>query len=699
VANHYKFASRLGLAALLVLIVSGTGWGAEREEADPADAGSPSLPGPADEQELPVVPETAPVRTETHTLTEAQAGYRFISVNRYGGRAAEYEYLHSNPVLGGLANYLGPDTKYSLEGGYLNDNDYHGDLTYDYKGIYRFKLTTESLFHNLDHEPLFAPAFTLGTASYIPVDLDPADLYGVRVEQDQAQFRYKFPRFPVHLNLGYWRMIKEGTAQQRFADQAFEGSPNTIYSQSRRIDRQTHEGQVGVDTHLGMFDVIYDFRIREFRDHAATPADTQFISRLDPVLALQRNGGFLEHNENPDSRFYAHTVRLHTSMSGGIVGAASYTYGRRENLSSLADFRGADQTYSIIQNIAGDLTYTPCRTFSMAVKYRRHDVERNGPATLTALPGLVANPPVGVRPALDTQKDVITATLSFRPTPLLTLKGEYKGEFLSRDNLGPWVQPGTISTLSYPAHSDLHTGSLTLLSRPVKGMRLMAEYTYSTSDNPAYANAFEEKHEGVAQVSYNAPSRWGATAGTRVSRENSDHVTLTSLDLVNAPVTLEMPRNKKSANVTASLWFAPVQKLTVSGSYSLVRSSTDQAVLFASVDPASNDLTNYTSQAQIYAVSAVYHYDALLDLALALQQVRSFAEFDPQSKSTLDTSGVKELSRLKTVESSLSARADYRFTRNLTCALEYTFRDYDEKITSLFDGSVNSVMLYLAAKW
>lgn len=711
--NHGKFTYRIGVAVLLILLMGGIARGAEQGDAEPADAGASAAPGPADKKELP---EPAPTITDTHSphsLMDAYAGYRFLSVNRNGGRAAEYEYLHSSPVLGGLANYLGPDTKFSLAGRYLSDNDYHGDFTYDYKGVYRVNLRTESLFHNLDHEPLFTPAFTLHDnttntdSHYSPNDLNPGDIYGVKVEQDLARFRYKFPRFPVHLNLGYWRMIKEGTAQQRFADQAFEGTGipntsilNTIFSKTRTVDRQTHEGEFGFDTHLGLFDFIYDFRIREFREHTATPRDQFIQPRTDPDLVMQRNAGIFEHNENPDSRFYAHTIRLHTSMSGGLVGAASYTYGRRENLSNLTDFRGADQTFSTIQNIAGDLSYTPCQSLSMALKYRRQDVERSGPLTLASLPGIVVNPPVTVRPALDTQRDVITATLSYRPTTLLTLKGEYKGEFLSRDNLGPWVQPGKISTLSFPAHSDLHTGSLTLLSRPVKGLKLMAEYRYSTADNPAYPAAYEEKHEGALRASYNAPSRWGVTAGTRISEENSDHLTVTSLDIT--PVPLQMPRNKKSADATVSLWFVPLARLTVTGSYSLLRSSTDQAVLFASSNSGSSTLTNYTSQAQIYAVNAVYHCDERLDLALALQQVRSVAEFDPQFiavSATQDTSGIKEISRLKTVESTLSARADYRFARNLSCALEYAFKDYDEKNTPLFNGSVNSVMLFLAAKW
>lgn len=708
--NHVKFAYRIGLAVFFILLLSGVGLGAEQGVGEPADADANFLLDPAEENVLPETQELVPAMVETHTLTDAYAGYRFVGVNRYGGRAAEYDYLHSNPVLGGQVNYLGPASKFSLEGGYLNDKDFHGDLTYDFKGIYRFTLRTESLFHNLDHELLFSPPFTLGSTlesnTYTPIDIDPAALYGVRVEQDLARFRYKFRWFPVHLNLGYWRMVKEGTAEQRFADHAFggTGASNTIYSRTRVIDRQTHEGQFGADTHLGPVDLIYDFRIREFGEHAATPRDF-FIARQDPDLVMRRDAGSFEHNENPDSRFYAHTIRLHTSMSGGIVGAASYTYGRRENLSNLTDFKGADRTSDIIHNIAGDFTFTPCRSFSAALKYRRQDLERSG---LAALSSTVAVDPavISVRQALDTQKDVITATFSYRPTTLLTLKGEYKGEFLSRDNLPPWVRPGEISTLNFPGHSATHTGSLSVLSKPLKGLKLKSEYKYSTSDSPAYANAYEEKHEGAAQASYNAPNRWGVTAGTRISRENSDNLTIATLN--DPSVVQQLSRKRTATNGTISLWVVPVQKLTVSGSYSLLRSSTDQAVLLASFLPASTTLTNYISQAQIYTVTGTYHYDERLDLSLALQQVRSYAEFDPQFKSvpnpgnppaSINTGGVKEISRLKTVESTLSARADYRFARNLSCALEYAFKDYDEKSSSLFNGSVNSAMLYLASKW
>jgi hypothetical protein len=699
VSNQFKYVSGFGQTVLLLLLFSGIGWG-DQQSATGTD--TKSLSAPAEEVGVvTVVPEDLlPPRgvTETHLVGDALAGYRFFTIAGNSGRAAEYEYTHSNPALAGLINYLGLENKFVLEGSFLNDRDYHADLTHDYKGNYRFNLRTESLFHNLDHESLFTPDFSIG-AVYSAIDLNPGDRYGVRVEQDLARFRYKLDNFPLHVNLGYWRLVREGNAQQRFADQAFEGTPNSIFSRSRRIDRETHEGQIGFDAHLGPLDVIYDFRIRQFGDLAGTPRDP-FIDRLAPDLAMPRNGGVQEHNENPDSRFLAHTIKLHTSLSGGIVGAASYTLGRRENLSTLSDIKGADQTHDTLHNVAGDFTFTPCGFFSAALKYRRQEVDRTAPANLVS--AFAVNPLVGVRPAIDTQKDTIMATLSYRPLALLTVQGEYKGVFLSRDNIDAWNRPGRSSTLALPGHSATHSGTIALLSKPLKGLRLKTQYSYSTADNADYGTAFETRHEGSFFASYNVSNRWGATAHTRVIRENSDHSTITTLDLVSAPVTVRLPRERKVADSTVSLWFVPLQKLTITGSYGLLWNKSDQAVLFAGLLPGSDALTNFTSQAQIFSVNSLYRFNELLDLSLALQQVRSFAEFDPtiiDLGQNGNTAGIKEISQSRTVESSLSARAEFHPAKNYSCALDYSYKKYDEEIQRLSNGTVQTVMAYVSRKW
>jgi len=705
VKSHLKFACRICFAVFLLIYSGRAGWGAELPATEiAADSIPVSVEEPDDAVETVQPEELHPPShaKERNVVSEAFAGYRFYSVDGNGGRAAEYEYLHSNSMASGLLDYLGLENKFALEGNFLNDRDYYGDLSYDHKGLYRFQMRTESLFHNLDHERLFSPnPFTTASGNlYQAIDRNPGDSYGVRVEQDLARFRYKVPRYPLHLNLEYWRMVKEGSMQQRYADDAFEGTPNTIFAKSRNIDRITHEGNIVFDTHIGLVELIDDFKIRQFGDHTPTPVDN-FIARTDPNLIIQHGAALLPHDETPDSRFYAHTVKLHTSLSGGIVGAASYTFAKRENLSSLGDISGADRTSDTMHNVAGDFTYTPCGFISMALKYRRQEVNRDAPDTLTTTNPAYSNPIFTVRPAIDTVKDTVTATLSFLPIKLLTIKGEYKGEFLSRDNLNGWNRPGTTASIMLADRVDLHKGTLTLLSRPVKGLRLKAQYSYSTSDNAMYATAFEDKHEGSLLATYNAPGRWGVTASSRIVRESSDHLTISSIDLTD-PIsftTFQQPRERKVDNATFGFWFVPVSDLTVSGSYGLLRNSTDQGVLFAGTQPASNSLTDYTSQAQVYSLSVLYRFAEKLDLSLVLQQVRSFSKFATGFADAVLGSDIQRISQTETRENSLSARGEYQLTKNISCLLDYSYRDYDDKTQGLLSGTLHTVSAFVRAKW
>jgi hypothetical protein len=646
---------------------------------------------------------------EAHLISEASAGYRFYNLDGDAGNAAEYEYLHSKPEVSALINYLGLDNKFVLEGNFLNEKDYTGDLTFDHKGIYRFQLRTESLFHNLEHE-LLGPDFIIGTPpderSYTSSDNRIGTNYGVRVEQDTARFRYKFPLYPVHINLEYWRMFKEGTMQQRFADHAFEGPPgstsytNTLYSRSRGVDLATHEGNLVFDTHLGFMDIIYDFKIRQLNVGKSAPVDF-FIARSNTTEGyIQHGAGFLPHDEIPESRYYAHSLKLHTSLSGGVVGVASYTYGKRENLSDMNVIKGADQASDTIHSVAGDLTYTPCGFFSMALKYRHQEIDRDAPDSLTTADPLYSlNPVFAVRQAIDTEKDIVTATLSFLPIRELTVKAEYSGEFVSRDNLQGWNQPGTIATVRLPGSVDTHKGTITLLSRPYKGLRVKAQYSYSSADHALYANSYEQRHLGTLLLTYSAPGKWGVTANTRIVRESSDHLTISSLDISAPSETIRLPRERKLSNATFSLWYAPLRNLTLSGSFGLLRNKTDQGVLYAGTNSGSYHPTDYTSQAQVYSLSAVYTPAEWLDLSLLLQQVRSFSHFTPGIADSGTSDYIQGISEGNTRENSLSARGEFRISKNISCMVDYSYRDYDDKAEGQFSGTVHTISANLKAKW
>ena len=639
---------------------------------------------------------------DAHIISGISAGYRFIDVDGYGGRAAEYDYLHSSPVLGASLYRLGKELKYSLEGAYLNEKDYSGDFLLDYIGDYRLHLRTDSMFHNLDREPLLIPDFNLLAAySALP---DPAEKYGIRVEQDTAAFRYKIKDFPFHLNLGYWRLYREGARQLIFADQAFEGPSNFVYAIRRPVKRQIQEGSMGFDTHLGVIDVMYSFHIRQFEDRTAIPS-ASFVERPDLAGNLVRNSGMQQHNEDPDSRYMYHTVKLHTSLSGGIVGAASYSYGIRDNLSRLSDVGGADKASAVMQNAATDLVYTPCKEFSFALKYRLQQVDNSNPAFITSRYAI--QPEIAVRPSLDILKNSFTATMSIRPVNLLSFVGEYKGEFIHRDNAAKSGAIG-LTWRDIPENTDIHKGTFTIISRPVKGLRLKALYTYSTTDQPSYGSSFAQRHEGKFLATYNSASRWGLTAGYHATRDTNDQISRSVIvppiaeDLTFGPHPNLLSREKSDSRVSGSVWFSPLEKLTLTASYNFLRTGIDQAVLLTSIAPVVQDAANFTSQSHIYSINSLYHLNEKIDISVLLQQVYSFSEFDPAYVSpdaTSNTAGIKDLSRTKTIESSVSARSDFRITDRLSCVLDYSFRDYNDRISLLYDGTVQTYMVFLNAKW
>lgn len=623
------------------------------------------------------------VEVEAQRQTAVSAGYRFVGIRDVGGRAAEYDYLHSSFTGDARLVHLGKDLKLDVDGAFLNRKDYVANLMFDYAGYYRLTARTESLYHNLDHET---------SDVNIIDDLDRSARYGITTRQDTVQFRYKLRDYPIHLNLSHWLIDREGTQQLRYADFSFENyysaTPSSaLYFRSRKIDRLSQEGTAGFDAHLGPINVVYSFQFRQFDDRKSTPTDVYQALSSGPA----------EHNETPESRYYAHTVKLYTSPAGGVTGAASYSYGRRENRTSLTTVSGADSARDTLQNAAGDFTYSPCAWFTTALKYRHLEIDRDAPSTLI-VPSLSPSS-VTPRPAIDTRRDIVSANFTIRPNTIVSVNGEYRGMFQHRGNTGSTASD---TTWNLPENSDTHRGNLTVLIRPFKGLRLRGLYEYTTTNNPLYDSDPERKHEGRLLATYTSSGRWGLSANYRVAQEWNDHISRTThpeppVD----PETYVLPRNRHFTHTALGFWVSPVERLTVSGNFGFLRTRAEQAVLFASVFNGQDVASEFVSQGEIYSINAVYRALDNLDISMAFQQVRSRSEFKPDEATSggTPTNGIRELSRVKTLENSLSARADYRVTKHFGCSLDYTYRTYDNQLSSDGEGAVHAVSALVKTTW
>lgn len=695
---------------ILLLLTAGSAAAAEPWE-------SSQEPGPVLTAAESAVRQEDERQVETHEAKGGFLGYSFVGGEGYGGRAEPYGYLRSSKSGGLYYKNLQKDQNLDLEGSFLNEKDYHGDLVLDYRGDYRLHLRTESLFHNLSRELLFTPDFRSGRtdlatpsdALYQASQQDARVNYGISFAQDLAAFRYRVHDFPLHVNLGYWRLVKQGTEQQRFADASFEGPVNTVFAQSRAVDRQTHEGSFGIDAHLGWVDLIYDLRVRYFEDRLATPTSDYIarnsVSRNGVDGAPERLGGVQQHNEDPDSRFISHTVKLHSSIAGGLVGSASYSLGERENLSNLTDTTGARHMKAIQQNAAGDLVYTPRPGYTMALKYRRQEIDNDDRGPISSIN--FVDPVQVVKQQMDLTKDVVIGTVTYRPVRVFSITGEYRGEFLKRTNVSALP---TLTTWALPENTETHTGSVSLLYRPAKGMRISGKYGYATTDHPSYGTSFEQKHQGEFLATYTSGSNWGVTGNAVIRRESNDHV---EHFLVNAPfadpvtytASAPLSRERRTENVNFSCWVAPLPQLTLTANYAFLYNRVEQGVLFTGVFEGSEAATDFVNHSHVYSLNGSYTFNDKLDLSLMLQQIRSSAVFSPDPVNFAvvpgSTEGIRTITEQHSVINTVSTRCQYRFTRELSSSLEYTLREYRESNPAFagYNGTVYAIAAYLTTNW
>ncbi len=666
----------------------------------------PALADVQDQEIFEPDAEAAEAVVETHRHASVSSGYRFITPDRQTAAAAPYSRLKSG-VVGGLSlGSLGPDLKLTLDGTLLHEDDYRAELFLDYRGLVRFHVENGTFWHNLLQEEVHPGSLTLDNTR------DRDANYGIRTFMNQADTRIKLGNNPFHLNLGYWEQKREGFEQLRFSDHAFGTAASIVILERNRVNRYTREGSIGLDGHLGAFDLTYGFRIRDFVNDTGTPS-------YPFTQATPGNPTGNLHNAIPDSRVTSHTVKIFSDLSGGLVGSAAYTLTQRENTGANGDATPSERPSDTIHSAAADLTYTPTKRHSFAVKYRHREIDRTTPATLNYPYPQISIPPAGittgvpgelrVRPAPSATRDTFTLSATFRPAPKVIYRLEYNGELEFRENVVNYQAPAGSLTALHSDHRQTHTGTATFYWRPLNGIKINSSYSYAISDTQSYRASFSDRHIGKLIASYTSSGRWGATGSYLVQYDSGESSAFTVDQLANQTGTHTMPRKSHSESCNTSIWFAPLERLTVTANYSYLETETDQSLLFAALIADTNPLVvgNYRSSAHVYGIDAVYAAAESLDLSLAFQQVRSQSRFNLPDRSftmagvvatTYSTTGITGLTALDTVETGVSARGDWRFSPLLSCALDYSYRLY-ESGNSRYDGSVHATMLSLKGHW
>ncbi len=633
-------------------------------------------------------------------------GYRAINVEDYARRAVQYSPLESGSTASADIKALSDVQRFSFDGSFLTDSDYSAEADYDYSGLFRFSFASESLVHNLDHFSYQRPTAQVGGLDRVFFsDNDPGDNYSVEVGQDRVSLKGKLPDYPAHLTLGYWRLERSGHKQLRYVDESCTGCH--MQSRSQKLDRVTEEVSLGLDAHIGHVNVALEQVVREFRVRNSTPADP-FGLMFPAAGSPGRPAGVYPHDEIPDSRYTATTLKASTSPSGGLVAAASFSVGKKENRSDLADVSGnviADvEAETDFRKGAADLSLTPSPFWTFNFRYRFLDTDTSNTPQMT---NLSSSSDIAVRPSIDLTKATYGASASFRPSRCLTLKGEFERNELQRSNTWDGDLANFDLLWKLPEEENVNRFRLDFISRPLvtSALKINGWYQYLHSDDPSYGTSLEDKQEVYAGVSWNPSELFGATGNVRLSRgTSSDYLrpAVVSGTLFNN----RYDRTEKREAFTSGLWLQPIPQLNFNLHYGFLLSDVRQDLAYGSgSDSIFDDNVDWTQRSHTATLTANWQILKSLKGLFEGRYIRSKSSYDPDFPTQtvlgfdVDASLLEEISELDIVQTGLALGLEWQIDEFWRCSARFSHDDYEDRNSSAFDGSVEYYMLNIARAW
>ena len=650
----------------------------------------------------PTLAAEAAVSDPTLRSSRISLGYRAVDVQDQARRAAQYTLFDSGATVATEIKYLNPSLRFMIEGEYLNDSDYLLETDLDYRGLVRLHASTEKLYHHLDYLS-YDRSDAVGTTPFGGVevrfsDRSPGEQAALEVGIDKVNLRAKLPVYPVHLNLGYWRLQRSGHKQLRYLNE--DCTACHLESRRQQVDRVTEEVTLGLDAHVGYVNVAVEQVFREFRDREKTPLDnfgTNFGFRA---------AGDYQHDATADSRLTATTFKVSTSPSGGFNAAAGYTIGKKENLSRLADVSSADAETDF-HKASADLTLTPRPEFTLNFRYRMLDQESSSPAQLL-VGGLPGDGVVATRQSMDLTRASYFGKLSWRPVRQLTLMGEFEHRDIHRDRTGEFYDPANPfydPLWELPEDERINRFRASLIARPLGNPRLKFNswYEFQTSDAPAYGASLEERHRLYAGVAWNPTDRFGTTANIRLTDGRNSNFARSSWDK-------PLDRRQQQEDFTAGFWAQLTDSVSTNLYYGFLRSDLRQDLTYGIGAEDDNSLfdtnVDYRQRVHTLTFSTNWQLRERLRALFEARYIRSRSYFKPgflpenlPNVGHVDAADLRSLTELEIVQMGLGLGLEWNLAKGWSCAARFSHDDYEDRNNSNFDGAAQLYMLSVARSW
>jgi hypothetical protein len=595
---------------------------------------------------------------------DVRFGYRW-NMSSGNPMAGEYEYQHSSPAGSAIIEYDPLPNRFLFETYVQNSKDYFGEIDYSYKDIIMLNMLSRSLWHNLDH-------YNIGqsTSTMTVTDKNPGDVYGTSDAMNRFQVRFKTPDFPFHIYAEAKSQEKHGTIQQQFMNSFTAGDK---MSRSRDIDYETQEVKGTINSHLSWVEAEYSH------------AEKKFKNTQDKFMTDTGGATTYAHNLVPDLESTTDTVKIHTSHTGRIAAAVTYSTGDRKNNDSNAK--------SDFTNAAADFSWIPTKDVTVAVKYRHYDVNTENPATVTdtvTSAGLPVSTTYSVRTPISYQKDIMTGFVRYRWTKDLTVRAELGYENLKRDVSTDPLSPDFWQLDDKITRKAVRLGATYRLTNRIL---LRGDISHQSADVPANSvdTTYPETSDQARLTATWTPKPWfnmllsGAT--TREERSG-----------LNAPFADKWTNERD--RFLSSFTFLVGKATSVTPSYSFFQNKHTGPIAYTDFSGAITAETGvpYADTAHVISLAASH---ALADAVIFTAEIaRSWSRGNWQNSGAVAGSdGIADLTSIKLVESIVTADCEVRVTKNFGYDLRYQARKLDDKLDDTQDGTNQIALATVSWKW
>lgn len=546
----------------------------------------------------------------------------------------------------------------------------------------------ERFLHRLDHDPLYGKPITepplLPADNVVTEDLNVGEDYAIRVQQLDARFQGRLAD-NVKWRVNVWSQRKFGERQANAIAHCFDVDPGPVtnnvchvLSQRQNIDWQTFEIQPVIEANFGPVTAEYSHTLRAFgqNDELVDRQYTRFPPFNGPGNTL---GPPFQYAFVPDNNTNIDRLKLGLVLNetNHLYGNAYYGYTENTFRDTSRQFTGFDVRYT--NRSIDRLTLT---------SYVNMNADNNSNA-----PFLLPEEPVGtgLRHPVDHTRTRAGLKANWRPWEDLadrfSVAAGYEYYLHRRDfavydtALGTFHQPDTSSNMLEfgpqmrwsRALSSFLRYKAWFVDEPLVGVR-EANGRFNT-------NQPEQEHRVEVGGSWNPAMNFLTTAQVSlVNRWNRSQYADFSED---------------SYPFTWTMWYAPTQKLSLSGGYGYYSNWIDQDITLGYRFNPPGDQTettrwNYAGENHIVNVNLAYAWRPTVQFVAGYEWSRGNNVFTvPPSPAGADWSQLDTFSDVEIEQNRVTAGADWQPYPHTTLYLRYIYFDWNDVAAGVDSGTTH----------